>query len=101
MAGSVSNRASQAWGAAAAASPMTSARPGAIAGPAHGAERAAQPEDERDQQVLEARTGAVSGDRRRSEAPDEAGGDGDREVGRHRDEGGDHAHAQDVAEQGP
>src|SRR2546422_10160890 len=41
--------------------------------------RTAEAEDERHQQVLEARAGAVSGDRRRPELADERGADHDRD----------------------
>ena len=48
-------------------------------------ERAAQPKDDGDQEVLEARAGAVAGNRRRPEPPDETHGDDDGEIGLHGD----------------
>ena len=54
---------------------------GADIGSDHGDERAAEAEDERDQQIFEPRAGAVAGDGGRTEGADKAGGDGDGEIG--------------------
>src|SRR3989475_13104012 len=67
----------------------------------HGDERATQPEDEGDQEVLEARAGAVAGDRRGPEPADESRRDRDGEIGLDGDQGGDRAHPQNVAEERP
>src|SRR5271166_1211284 len=67
----------------------------------HRDERAAQPEDDRNQQVFEARAHAVAGDRGGPEPPDESRRDYDDQIGLNRDQGGDGADAQDVAEQPP
>src|SRR5439155_21001719 len=67
----------------------------------HGDERPPEPEYERDQQVLQARTGSVARDRSRTEAADESGRDRDREIRLDSDQGGDRAHSQDVAEERP
>ena len=74
---------------------------GADIGADHGDQRAAETEHQRDQQIFEARAGAVAGDGRRAERADEAGGDGDGEIGLHRDQRCDRADAQDVGEQRP
>ena len=67
----------------------------------HGDERAAQSENQRNKQIFEPRTGAITGDGGWTEGADEAGGNGDRQIGLHRDQRRDRADAQNIGEQRP
>ena len=78
-----------------------SGRPRADIGADHGDERAAQSEDQRDEQIFEARAGAVTGDGRGAEGADQAGRDRDGQIGLHRDQSRDRADAKNVGKQRP
>src|SRR5439155_24661787 len=70
-------------------------------GPDHGHEWSTQPEHQRNQEVLEPRTGAVTRDRGGAKPSDEARRHRDRQIGLDGDQCGDGADAQNFAEEGP
>ncbi len=59
------------------------------------------PKTSGNEQIFEARAGAVTGDGGGTEGADKTGGNGDREIGLHRDQRRDRADAQNVGEQRP
>ena len=75
--------------------------PAADIGPDDGDERAPEAEDQRDQEVFDARADTVAGDGRRPELADQSGRDRDGDIGADRDQRRDGADAQDLAKQRP